>query len=577
MPKRTNEQVLIEEFLDDEFSQQNQYTSRETLFEYLVPSKLLAPYDLGDDEIERGVVGGSNDGGCDSVYLFCNETLVSEDTDLKDLLKRRSRLQVAIIQCKTSKSFGRDTFLKWKETCRDLLSFDTGGLDFEAKYSKEVLAVFDTIRSAIALGARKGSSVSFVFYDVAIANQVHDDIEREARELEKLVCEVIGVSDAQASVKFIGAKSLVDAWNPPEEYECIIRFTDAFVNIRGRSDYIGLVSLSDYYKFLTNESGSLKTYLFEANVRDYQGNVEVNKAIDSTLAHDTGEDFWWLNNGVTILASQTMQAAGGEVRMTDPRVVNGLQTSYAIFNYMSSLSGPKEDERNLLVRVIVPETDETSNKIIMATNSQTQIAKTSLRGTDPIHLHIEMHMKQRGLYYDRRRNYYKNQGKKPEEIISISFLGQCLMTLLLAQPNQARARPSTILADEASYRRMFKDNGNLEIYYKAAKVGRTVFSIFERERESYTRSQMSDLRFYVLLAVMAKLTGEIPITENTLTNFDHEKITKEDVEWAAKRVLTKYEQLGSDAKAAKSSEMADAVIADLSEYLGIEQNANGES
>ena len=33
------------------------------------------------------------------------------------------------------------------------------------------------------------------------------------------------------------------------------------------------------------------------------------------------------------------------------------------------------------------------------------------------------------------KNYYKNQGKKASEIVSIAFLGQCLMSLFLGKPN----------------------------------------------------------------------------------------------------------------------------------------------
>ena len=67
MAKRSNEQVLVDDFLDEEFSQQSKYDTRESYFEYAASSKLLADYDLDDDEIERGIVGGGQDGGCDSV------------------------------------------------------------------------------------------------------------------------------------------------------------------------------------------------------------------------------------------------------------------------------------------------------------------------------------------------------------------------------------------------------------------------------------------------------------------------------------------------------------------------------
>ena len=64
----------------------------------------------------------------------------------------------------------------------------------------------------------------------------------------------------------------------------------------------------------------------------------------------------------------------------------------------SSAVNRVEEKRNILIRVIVPETEETRDKIIRATNSQTAIPKSSLRATDSIHRQIEDYLKPRGLY-----------------------------------------------------------------------------------------------------------------------------------------------------------------------------------
>jgi len=88
---------------------------------------------------------------------------------------------------------------------------------------------------------------------------------------------------------------------------------------------VALVKLSDFFAFMTTDEGVLIDHLFESNVRDYQRDVEVNRAIrDSLKQADGKEDFWWLNNGITIVATQ----AGGarkDLVMHNPQVVNGLQ------------------------------------------------------------------------------------------------------------------------------------------------------------------------------------------------------------------------------------------------------------
>ena len=56
---------------------------------------------------------------------------------------------------------------------------------------------------------------------------------------------------------------------------------------------------------MTDQKGELRRQIFEANVRDYQGAVEVNKAIMESLhENDSKDEFWWLNNGITIVATE---------------------------------------------------------------------------------------------------------------------------------------------------------------------------------------------------------------------------------------------------------------------------------
>ena len=110
----------------------------------------------------------------------------------------------------------------------------------------------------------------------------------------------------------------------------------------------------------------------------------------------------------------------------------------------------------MLIRLLVPQNENSRDRIILATNNQTIIPAVALRSTDSIHRQIEIYFKARGLYYDRRKNYYKNIGKQAREIVSIGFLGQCLMSLFMGKPNYARARPSTVLSDDENYKKLYE-------------------------------------------------------------------------------------------------------------------------
>ena len=83
-----------------------------------------------------------------------------------------------------------------------------------------------------------------------------------------------------------------------------------------------------------------------------------------------------------------------ELQIVNPEIVNGLQTSMEIYNYFSENREALESEkRSILLRIIVPDNEESRDQIIFATKNQTNIPKATLRVTDPIHLQIEMYFK----------------------------------------------------------------------------------------------------------------------------------------------------------------------------------------
>ena len=153
----------------------------------------------------------------------------------------------------------------------------------------------------------------------------------------------------------------------------------------------------------------------------------------------------------------------------------------------------------------MPSSEKARDDIIFATNNQTNIPKSSLRVTDTIHLQIEMYMKSRGLYYDRRKNYYKNQKKKAADIVGVSFLAQCLISVFLRKPDFARARPSTLLTDDETYKKLYESNTDLDVYYKTALLGEKIQANLSKTTDM-TSAERNDVLYYLLYAVSAKFS-----------------------------------------------------------------------
>lgn len=561
----TNDQLLIREYIKQQ-SSALQFPNESTYFEFLAASQALRGYDLSDEEIEKGLTGNGGDGGCDGVYMFFNGVLVGEDflENMKDI-PREASLKIFIVQAKNELGFGEDAIMKWKTISENLLQFDNQINDFSSRYNELVLSFFQTFKDLRIKLLTSKVKLAFSYIYVAIANEVHPNVQAQADELCEQVHSYFPGAATTVDVDFINASKLMELINTQTLQQFHLPLADNPIALGTKKDYVALVSLGNYYRFITDEVGALRKNIFESNVRDYQGHNSVNNEIRDTLSSSPAEDFWWLNNGVTILAEDVSQATTKQLLIVNPEIVNGLQTSSEIFAYFNSHPELVEQEaRNILLRIIVPDDEGSRDRIILATNNQTVIPAVALRSTDPIHRQIEMYFKSRGLYYDRRKNYYKNQGKKACEIVSIGFLGQCLMSLFLGKPNYARARPSTLLTDDTNYTKLYVDNTDLELFYRSACLGKKVEHILKASG-TYTQSVKSDIMFYVLYTVAALAVHSPDINKKSFKEIDIAYFDPAKIETAAELVFNEYQILGGTNKVAKGSDLLEKIRTKIAE------------
>ena len=70
-----NAQILLENLIEQEFQNNDNYSNISDYFEFFSASQILKNQGLSDDEVDNGIVGKGLDGGCDSIYLFLNNLL----------------------------------------------------------------------------------------------------------------------------------------------------------------------------------------------------------------------------------------------------------------------------------------------------------------------------------------------------------------------------------------------------------------------------------------------------------------------------------------------------------------------
>ncbi|MEH2189954.1 MAG: AIPR family protein [Nostoc sp.] len=445
----------------------------------------MKKYDLSYDELSYGKIGGGDDGGIDGFFIFINNDFVSEDIEL-DNFKKSPCIQLFLIQSKRSDSFSEKAIEKWLSTTMNIFDLEKNIDQIQKYYNSDLINKITFFRELYLNLASQHPSIeiTYVYASKGDVSAINQKVHNQSEVLKKNTSRYF--SGAKVDASFVGARELIDSYRLEKSYTLQLKFIENYIS-RGEDNYVILASLKDYYNFVTYDNDELRKYIFAFNVRDYQGsNVEVNKDIKATLELNEKLDFWWLNNGITILSSKA-SVAGKTISLDDVQVVNGLQTTNTIYHYINNKGNNNNElneERAILIKIVVTNDPETRDRIIKATNFQTPIPPASLKATDPIQLDIENFFLNQEWFYDRRKNYYKNTGKQVDRIISIPYLAQSVIAIVFHEPDIARSRPSSILKKDNDYKRVFSQKVSLEVYLFCAKTMKNL--------ESYIRSFISN-------------------------------------------------------------------------------------
>lgn len=557
----TNQQIILETLLEQKRNELDSSLSGDDYFHLFATEQILKNFELSYDEIDDGIVDNGGDGGIDSIYTFVNSELIQRDSELIDA-KRNAIIDVYLIQSKNTNGFGETPIDKCIASAKDLFDLSKEMDSLRKTYNNSLLTNIDTFRKQYLKLASKFPLLHFHYFYVAKGTEVHENVERK---VPNLVEEIQRLFDkAEVNFEFITAQRLLELTRKEQLASKDIQLADNPISTQD-GGYIALVPIKSYFDFITTDKQELVKYFFDANIRDYQGTVEVNKAIKSTLnSSDNQEDFWWLNNGVTITASKA-SFASKRLHIEDPQIVNGLQTSFEIFNYFTS-NKIEKDERNILVRVISPRSEKSRLAVIKATNSQTNIPSSSLRATDPIHKDIEDFLFSHGFFYDRRKNYYKNQGKPINKIISIPYLAQIIMSIFLQEPDYARARPSTLIKKNEDYDKIFNSKLLIAIYLNGAKIQKLAETALKTSQNpQFSRAQIGDIKFHVAMYITCRACDNKKPKDHSIANFKVDSISKEMIAEAIENVSIIYEAMGGNDSVAKGRDFVKETLEIIAE------------
>jgi hypothetical protein len=220
--------------------------------------------------------------------------------------------------------------------------------------------------------------------------------------------------------------------------------------------------------------------------------------------------------------------------------------SVTIFQYLRAADGDDPARaRSILVRIIVTDDHSTRDKVIRATNRQTAVPVASLRATDQIQRDLERYFLSADWFYERRKNYYRNQGKTPSKTVSIPYLAQATMAIGLSEPSNSRARPSSLLKRDADYARIFDSGVDFAIFLWLAKVQKQVDAFLRSDRAKGTAAERTNLRFCVSMLLVAKKYGGRVFNTKQLKDLCGTEFTDDETMDAlrdAREKLTEFQQ-----------------------------------
>lgn len=350
-----------------------------------------------------------------------------------------------------------------------------------------------------------------------------ESISARAKQLTDLLNSYFSASTT--TFVALGATELVELHREVKSFALDLPVQECLT--AGQEGYVVLAKLKDYCAFVQDEKGHLRRYLFDSNVRAYLGANLVNADISETLDSDTAPNFWWLNNGVTILATSA-SLVGKTLKLRDIQIVNGLQTTESIHRHYATSASPANEQRSLLVKVIVSQDESVRDQVIRATNNQSAVEPAALHATDRIQRNIEEILLRHEWFYERRTNFYKNEGRPEVRIVSPLAIAVGSVAILLKNPVKSSKLRQKQLRTPEAYQTVYSEAFPLNVWPVIASLVRTAENTIVRShkaRRSAQGQQLSAWRGLLAYVAVARVNGTFSFNHQNVVTIDQTKIT----------------------------------------------------
>lgn len=451
------------------------------------------------------LTGAGGDCGIDGIAIIANGTIISSKEEVDDLIelnKGLSDMLFVFIQSKTSSGFSSG----------EMGTFGAGVVDFFSETPQFVRNQFiqeksDLINYIFNKAVHFKSKPCCFLYYVTTGKWV-DDQNCVARK--NMIIHDLEELDLFKEVQFIPVDvKLIQKYyrNTIDVIETEIDFSQKVLlpDIpKIKQSYLGYVDYEEYLKLIVGDNGEIRKNVFYDNVRDYQGDNEVNVEIAETIKSASNK-FILLNNGVTIICKKLTNLRN-KFTLTDYQIVNGCQTSHVLYYNKEFISG------NLQVPIKLIETldEDTVNNIIKATNRQTQVTNEQLIALNEFHRQLEAFYQTfsgtQKLYYERRSKQYNYMTEVEKvRIVTISTQIKAAAAMFFDKPHLASRYYGRLLK---SVDGIFNEEHKLLPYYTCAYLLYKLEYLF---RNKLLPAQYRKFRYHILMLIKYDFSdGKVP-------------------------------------------------------------------
>lgn len=416
------------------------------------------------DDLIDGIMGEGGDEGIDLCYVYCNGTLVKDENHP---ITKDSIIKVKFFQVKKEDGFSTDGFRKLKEGIEEIFNLD---LELDKLQvigaNSDILEMADLIRKIFRKSRLERAKFNCEIYYATASPEIY--ISEKIKHLEgELKANPLAIP---FDFDYWGSQKLLDL-NKKIDEQVEIKFDSQPLNISEKNidttGFAGFVNGNELLKSLIDKEGNFKSHLTEGNVRYFLGeDKKINSSIiDSALDEIKAANFWAMNNGLTIIGDTIAPLDAKGYSISNPQIVNGCQTIHCLYHAYSKDNKQKlPDTLKVFVKIVKTENPDTQTDIISATNSQNPVKSASLKANDNIQRNIEAHLKDAGIYYERRDNFYKRQGFTGNKVIGLLKMAQIIHTVVNKEAVIAVNDTTTLFDTEIKYNSIFNDKADFDLY-----------------------------------------------------------------------------------------------------------------